>query len=193
MSPGGGTGDTERGPAGPRALAGGGSSGGGPGCLPAVRARSCGGACPRRCARCPGSAVPGPTVRNYLLPLRALCVSAGLPGGSGSRLPLRALHRRSGCHLEGKMWRRRSRGAARAARGHGDPRAAAMPGRWAPAPGRAAAPLSRFGAPRGVTPSTHQRHPARCPSRRARSQGRRASPDPPEPGPYLRAGRRCPH
>lgn len=43
-----------------------------------------------RCARCPGSAVPGRTAAagNYSLPLRALCVSAGLPGGRESRLPL---------------------------------------------------------------------------------------------------------
>lgn len=152
----------------------------------------------RPAGRCPGRARG-----NDLLALRALCVSAALPGGSGSRPPPPHHHhhhvaeaRRGGergRHVEGKVLSRRRRDAARASRGRGGPRATAMPGQPAPAPGRAASPRSRFGAPRGVTPSSHQRHPARCPSRRARSQGRRAPPDPPEPGPYPRAGRRCLH
>lgn len=173
----------------PRAPPGGGSGGGGPGPLPAALARAGAAA-----ERVPGAvpAAPGRTLRNYLLPWRALCRSAGLPGGSGSRLPLWPLHRRAGCHLEGKMSRRRSRDGV-AQRDGGGPRAAAMRARRGPAPGQAAAELSRFGAPWGVTPSTRQTHPARCPSRRARSQDRKASPDPPEPGPYPRAGKRCPH
>lgn len=104
--------------------------------------------------------------------LTSLCVSAGLPGGGGSR--------------QGSVIWKGSAGGAGGSEGTAGP-GAAMRTHRAPAPARP------FAAPRAVTPSTRQRHPARCPSRRARSQGRRASPDPPEPGPYPRAGKRCPH
>lgn len=192
----------------------------GPGPPPAELHRdgSCGAACPRRSARSrpprsPGEGCPRPGRQPR--PRGTACRAGGPPGERRRERPAAQEepeemtyfpcepsvrprpcpaaagpgHRGGGARSEGKMLRRRSRDAARARRGRGGPRGTAMPGH----PGRAATPRSRFGAPRGVTPSTRQRHPARCPSRRARSQGRRAPPDPPEPGPYPRAGRRCLH
>lgn len=137
------------------------------------------GTCPRRARgaarRGQRRGRPRPFARRCARPdskklLTSLCVSAGLPGGGGSR--------------QGSViWK----GSAAGAGGSEGTAGPAMRTQRAPAPGRP------FAAPRAVTPSTRQRHPARCPSRRARSQGRRASPDPPEPGPYPRAGKRCPH
>lgn len=187
-----------------------------------ARATGCGRSRPLPPAAVPGSAVPSPARRpsgrsgggsapraaardepeemTYLLCEPSAsprpCPAAAGPGRPPPPHHHVAEARRGGergRHVEGKVLSRRRRDAARASRGRGGPRATAMPGQPAPAPGRAASPRSRFGAPRGVTPSSHQRHPARCPSRRARSQGRRAPPDPPEPGPYPRAGRRCLH